>query len=222
MLTTLAIALALLIGIAAIALASIAYSNAKKGTTNTTVSVPMNATAPLRINATSGDISLELGSNIRADDTGALTTTTDPTFSSIVTGKNFKCSDFTFFNNVLYASQNFTTFTWSGLSSSVNANITMTRVGQAVTLTVRPFAYPSTETNVIPSILGNPGGWSPAHDIVCPIIANHNNAFVQCTLKVNTNMSIYIFGPIFPNGINTSSGGSSFPLDVSVSWTMSV
>ena len=220
MLTTLAISLALLIGIAAIVLASIAYSNAKKGTTN--VSVPMNATAPLRIDATSGDISLKLGSNIRADDTGALTTTTDPTFSSIVTGKNFKCSDFTFFDNVLYASQNFTTFTWHGLSSSVNANITLTRVGHVVTLTIRPFTYPSTETNVIPSILGNPGGWSPAHDILSPIIANHNNAFVQCTLKVNTNMSIYILGPIFPNGINTTSGDASFPLDVTVSWTMAV
>ena len=181
MLTTLAISLALLIGIITLVLASIAYSNAKKGTTNS-----------------------------------------DPTFSSIVTGKNFKCSDFTFFNNVLYASQNFTNFTWSGLSSSVNANITMTRVGQAVTLTIRPFTYPSTENNVVPCILGNPGGWAPAHDILCPIIANHNNAYVQCTLKVNTNMSIYIFGPIFPNGINTSSGGSSFPFDVTVSWTMYV
>lgn len=218
----LAISISLIIGVVAILMASIALKNAnqKSTTTLTNVTVPATAAAPLSIDTSTGKFSLKVGSNLKVDDKG-LTTVADPTFESTVTGSNFMCSDFKFINDVLYAARNFT-FSWSGLSQPVPAHLNMVRVGHMVTLVIQPFQYPSTETGVIPFIGGNPIGWAPKTDVVFPVIANHNNAYVQCCLKVNTNMTIYIYGPIFSNSINTTSGGSSFPLDVCVTWTTAV
>jgi hypothetical protein len=192
------------IGIAAAIISVIALIQANKK--QPYVCVPAKATAPVTLDETTGEIAL----------------VKDPVFASTVTGSNFNLSGFTFPNKVLYAAEDFT-FTWSGIgASSVPAHFTLFRVGQMVTIVLKPFIYPSSQTNVVPFIGGNPVGWAPKSDVIFPIIANHDNAYVQCTMKINTNMTIYIYGPIFSNGINTSSGGLAFPLDICATWPMSM
>lgn len=192
------------IGIAAAIISVIALINANKKP-KPYVCVPAKATAPVTLDEATGEIAL----------------VKDPVFASTVTGSNFNLPGFAFPNKVLYAAEDFTS-TWSGLSVSVAAHFTLFRVGQVVTIVLKSFTYPSTQTNIVPLIEKNPGGWAPKSDILVPIIANHNNAYVQCTMRINTNMTIYIYGPIFSNGINTTSGGLSFPLDICATWPMSI
>ena len=192
------------IGIAAAVISVIALIHANKKP-KPYVCVPAKATAPVTLDEATGEIAL----------------VKDPVFASTVTGSNFNLPGFAFPNEVLYAAEDFRS-TWSGFSVSVPAHFTLFRVGQVVTMVLKPFNYPSTETNITPFIGRNPAGWSPKSDILVPVIANHNNAYVQCTMKINTNMTIYIYGPIFSNGINTTSGGLSFPLDLCATWPMSI
>ena len=192
------------IGIAAAIISIIALTKANKKP-RPMVSVPAKATAPVTLDETTGEIAL----------------VKDPTFASTVTASNFNCSTFKFPNNALYAAENMK-FSWLGMSSKVDAYLSLFRVGHIVTLVLQPFKYPSQQENIIPYIGGNPTGWAPKRDVLFPIIANHNNAYVQCTLKINTSMTIYIFGPIYSNGINTSSDGLAFPLDVCVSWPIEI
>ena len=193
------------IGIAAVVISAIALVKANEKP-KSYVCVPAKATAPITLNETTGEIAM----------------VKDPVFASKVTGSNFNCPGFAFPNNVLYAAEEFT-FTWAGMgASSVPAHFTLFRIGQVVTMVLKPFIYPITLTNAVPLIPGNPGGWAPKADVIFPIIARHDNAYVQCTLKINTNMTIYIHGPIYSNGINTTSGAPSFPLDICVTWPMSM
>ena len=139
--------------------------------------------------------------------------------TGLTTASNINLSDFTFANSLACAATAYTSI-WNGMSANVNANFTLSRFGYNVTLRISYFIYPSTQVGVVPYIALNPGGWAPAGNIVVPIIANHNNSYIQCCLHVNTNCTIYIYGPLYNNAINTTNGGQSFPADCVVSWSM--
>ena len=148
-----------------------------------------------------------------------VSTTGTITATSTVTGSNLNLSNFTFANSLACAATTYTS-TWSGLSASPACNFTLTRFGYLVTLRISYFLYPSTEVGVVPYCGLNPGGWAPGASIVVPIVANDGNSYKMCSMLINSNCTFYIYGIPYSNGINTTSGGRSFPHDCVVSWSM--
>ncbi len=139
------------------------------------------------------------------------------TASGTITGNNLNLSGFTFRSSLACAAQA-VSGSWKGMNSTVASTHYYSRFGFLIMVTIPKWNYPNSSTTQTPYFDANPGGWAPTANTLIPIIANHNNAYVQCCLLVNTNCTIYLYGPQYSNKIRMTNAGSAFPEACNVSW----
>lgn len=162
--------------------------------------------------------SVKVGAAVSGNQTiGTIVATSTGTFS------NINLSDFTFTNSLACAASTYTgagTVYWAGMNSNVNTTMYFSRFGHLVMLRLPTWVYPNTSTTQTPYIGYNPSGWAPSTNILLPVIANHGNAYVHCTLLINTNCTIYLYSPQYAVNISTTNGGNAFPATCCVSWSV--
>jgi len=142
---------------------------------------------------------------------GTITATGNATFN------NMNLSGFTFRSSLACAAQT-VSGSWKGMNSNVSSTFYYSRFGYIVMLTIPVWNYPNTSTTQTPYFDANPSGWAPTVNSIFRVCANNANAYVGCNILVNTNCTVYLYGPTYNNKPSITNGGQAFPAAIQISW----